>query len=141
MGARRSSVTRNMPKTAKNVTHHFAPFCTQMHSGRHGAPGPPAIYPSIFEGFGIPVLEALWSKIPVITSNISSLPEAGGDAALYVDPLNEEQMDASDEEEDPLEREPASEDWEDKEVILEEPEMGNNMEVGQNFGGWMESYD
>jgi glycosyltransferase involved in cell wall biosynthesis len=50
------------------------------------------IYPSIFEGFGIPVLEALWSKIPVITSNISSLPEAGGDGALYVDPLNEEQM-------------------------------------------------
>jgi len=50
------------------------------------------IYPSIFEGFGIPVLEALWSKIPVITSNISSLPEAGGDAALFVDPLNAEQL-------------------------------------------------
>jgi glycosyltransferase involved in cell wall biosynthesis len=50
------------------------------------------IYPSVCEGFGIPVLEALWSKIPVITSNISSLPEAGGDAALYVDPFNEEQI-------------------------------------------------
>lgn len=44
------------------------------------------IYPSIFEGFGIPVLEALCSKIPVITSNISSLPEAGGDGALYISP-------------------------------------------------------
>jgi len=46
------------------------------------------IYPSFFEGFGIPVLEALWSKIPVITSNVSCLPEAGGDGAYYVDPAN-----------------------------------------------------
>ena len=49
-------------------------------------------------------------------------------------------MDISDEEEDPSEREPASEDWEDKEVILEEPKMENNMEVGQDTEGWMESY-
>jgi glycosyltransferase involved in cell wall biosynthesis len=46
------------------------------------------IYPSVFEGFGIPVLEALWSKVPVITSNISCLPETGGDAAFYVDPYS-----------------------------------------------------
>lgn len=44
------------------------------------------IYPSVFEGFGIPVLEALWSNLPVITSNVSCLPETGGDAAFYVDP-------------------------------------------------------
>jgi glycosyltransferase involved in cell wall biosynthesis len=50
------------------------------------------IYPSTFEGFGIPVLEALWSKTPVITSNISCLPETGGDAAFYVDPFMPEQM-------------------------------------------------
>jgi glycosyltransferase involved in cell wall biosynthesis len=46
------------------------------------------IYPSFFEGFGIPVLEALWSKLPVITSNTSCLPETGGPAAYYVDPAN-----------------------------------------------------
>jgi glycosyltransferase involved in cell wall biosynthesis len=46
------------------------------------------IYPSIFEGFGIPVLEALWSQVPVITSNISCLPETGGDAAYYVNPFS-----------------------------------------------------
>ena len=46
------------------------------------------IYPSFFEGFGIPVLEALWSKLPVITSNTSCLPEAGGKGAYYVDPKN-----------------------------------------------------
>jgi glycosyltransferase involved in cell wall biosynthesis len=46
------------------------------------------IYPSVFEGFGIPVLEALWSRVPVITSNVSCLPETGGDAAYYIDPTN-----------------------------------------------------
>ncbi len=50
------------------------------------------IYPSFFEGFGIPVLEALWSKLPVITSNVSCLPEAGGDGACYVDPSRAEEM-------------------------------------------------
>lgn len=50
------------------------------------------IYPSFFEGFGIPVLEALWSKTPVITSNISCLPEAGGDGAYYVNPSSAEEI-------------------------------------------------
>lgn len=44
------------------------------------------IYPSLFEGFGLPVAEALASGCPVITSSTSSLPEAGGDAALLVNP-------------------------------------------------------
>jgi glycosyltransferase involved in cell wall biosynthesis len=50
------------------------------------------IYPSFFEGFGIPVLEALWSRLPVITSNVSCLPEVGGDGAYYVDPYRPEQI-------------------------------------------------
>lgn len=44
------------------------------------------VLPSLYEGFGLPVLEAMKHGCPVITSNVSSLPEAGGDAALYFDP-------------------------------------------------------
>ncbi|MCB9287466.1 MAG: glycosyltransferase family 4 protein [Lewinellaceae bacterium] len=44
------------------------------------------LYPSFYEGFGIPILESLFSKTPVITSNVSSLPEAGGPGAHLVDP-------------------------------------------------------
>jgi glycosyltransferase involved in cell wall biosynthesis len=50
------------------------------------------IYPSFFEGFGIPVLEALWSRLPVITSGVSCLPETGGDAAYYVNPNSAEEI-------------------------------------------------
>lgn len=45
-------------------------------------------YVSYFEGFGIPILEAFYCHVPVITSNITSMPEVAGDAALLVDPLS-----------------------------------------------------
>ena len=45
------------------------------------------IYPSFFEGFGIPILEALWSRTPVITSSGSCFGETAGDAAIYINPL------------------------------------------------------
>jgi glycosyltransferase involved in cell wall biosynthesis len=50
------------------------------------------LYPSLFEGFGLPVLEALSLGAAVITSNTTSLPEVAGDAAWYVDPLQEGEM-------------------------------------------------
>ncbi|MGH9000737.1 MAG: glycosyltransferase family 4 protein, partial [Acidimicrobiia bacterium] len=46
------------------------------------------VYPSLYEGFGLPVLEAMACGTPVVTSNISALPETAGDAALLVDPLD-----------------------------------------------------
>jgi glycosyltransferase involved in cell wall biosynthesis len=48
------------------------------------------VFPSLYEGFGLPPLEAMASGTPVITSNVSSLPEVVGDAAMLVDPLQPE---------------------------------------------------
>ncbi len=50
------------------------------------------LYPSLYEGFGLPVLEAMSCGLPVITSQGSSLPEVGGVAALFVDPENVNEM-------------------------------------------------
>jgi glycosyltransferase involved in cell wall biosynthesis len=46
------------------------------------------VFPSLYEGFGLPVLEAMACGAPVVCSNTSSLPEVAGDAALLVDPLD-----------------------------------------------------
>jgi glycosyltransferase involved in cell wall biosynthesis len=48
------------------------------------------VFPSLYEGFGLPPLEAMASGTPVITSNVSSLPEVVGDAAVLIDPLQPE---------------------------------------------------
>jgi glycosyltransferase involved in cell wall biosynthesis len=45
-------------------------------------------YPSLYEGFGLPVLEAMQCGVPVLTSNVSAMPEVGGDAVAYADPLD-----------------------------------------------------
>lgn len=50
------------------------------------------IYPSFYEGFGLPVTEALLSKVPVITSGVSSLPEAGGPDSCYIHPESPEEI-------------------------------------------------
>jgi glycosyltransferase involved in cell wall biosynthesis len=46
------------------------------------------VFPSLYEGFGLPPLEAMASGTPVVTSNVSSLPEVAGDAAILVDPYD-----------------------------------------------------
>lgn len=58
-----------------------------LYSGALGA-----AYPSLYEGFGLPVLEAMACGCPVVTSNVSSMPEIAGDAALLVDPESVESI-------------------------------------------------
>ena len=50
------------------------------------------IYPSVFEGFGIPIIEALYSKTPVITSKGGCFSEAGGENSIYINALNSEEI-------------------------------------------------
>jgi glycosyltransferase involved in cell wall biosynthesis len=50
------------------------------------------VLPSLYEGFGLPVLEAMQYGCPVLVSNVSSLPEVGGDACLYFDPENADEI-------------------------------------------------
>jgi alpha-1,3-rhamnosyl/mannosyltransferase len=49
-------------------------------------------YPSLYEGFGFPVAQAMAAGVPAITSNVSALPEIAGDAALLVDPRSETEL-------------------------------------------------
>ena len=50
------------------------------------------VYVSYFEGFGLPVLEGMSSGVPVVTSNVTSMPEVGGKAVVYVDPFSVESI-------------------------------------------------
>jgi glycosyltransferase involved in cell wall biosynthesis len=50
------------------------------------------VFPSLYEGFGLPILESMACGTPVITSNVTALPEVAGDAALLVDPASVEQI-------------------------------------------------
>jgi len=51
-----------------------------------------SLYPSLYEGFGLPILESMAAGVPVITSNISSCPEVVGDVGVLVDPCDEEEI-------------------------------------------------
>ena len=53
------------------------------------------VFPSLYEGFGLPLIEAMACGVPVISSNTSSMPEVVGGAALLVDPLDADQMAAA----------------------------------------------
>jgi glycosyltransferase involved in cell wall biosynthesis len=67
-----------------HVPHQDMPL---LYSGAHAL-----LFPSLWEGFGIPIIEAMASGIPVLTSNLSSCPEIAGDAGLIVDPYDVEQL-------------------------------------------------
>ena len=50
------------------------------------------VFPSLYEGFGLPVIEAMATGVPVACSNVTSLPEVAGDAAILFDPRIPEQI-------------------------------------------------
>jgi glycosyltransferase involved in cell wall biosynthesis len=50
------------------------------------------VMPSLYEGFGLPLLEAMNAGVPILTSNVSSMPEIAKDSALYIDPYSVESI-------------------------------------------------
>jgi glycosyltransferase involved in cell wall biosynthesis len=92
MGWRSEDVPRTVASLGLQDRVHFLGFVPEddllalYHLARA------AVYPSVFEGFGFPVLEAMASGCPVVTSNCSSLPEVAGDAAVLVDPTSIESI-------------------------------------------------
>jgi glycosyltransferase involved in cell wall biosynthesis len=77
--------------TFKNDVHFTGTIHDEELSKIYGAASV-LCYVSLFEGFGIPILEAFASHIPVITSNVSSMSEVAGDAALLVNPYQVEEI-------------------------------------------------
>jgi len=67
---------------------HFPGYVTDEQLRALYAAASVYVHPSLYEGFGLTVLEAMAAGCPVVTSNVFSLPEVAGDAALLVDPLN-----------------------------------------------------
>ena len=70
----------------------FIPYVTDPQLAEYYSAARMLVYPSLYEGFGLPVIEAMACGCPVITSNVSALPEVAGDAALLVDPLGVNQL-------------------------------------------------
>ncbi len=84
-------------KTAFEAARHqsdirFLGYVTDEDAVRLMGAATALVYVSLFEGFGVPVLEAMHAEVPVVTSNVSSLPEVAGDAALLVDPTSVEEI-------------------------------------------------
>src|SRR3989442_15450595 len=77
---------RSRPQESRRI-HHFeyvsVPMLVTLIRGARAV-----LFPSLYEGFGLPVLESMRLGTPVVTSRTSSLPEIAGDAALYVNPYD-----------------------------------------------------
>lgn len=70
----------------------FPGHLTRMDLSRLMGAAMALVYVSLFEGFGIPIVEAMHCDVPVITSRVSSMPEVAGEAALYADPYSVEDI-------------------------------------------------
>jgi glycosyltransferase involved in cell wall biosynthesis len=92
VGSKKSSPTRFYAERNFSDNFIFLDYVTDQDLAiyYHNAIG--LIYPSLYEGFGLPILEAMSNHCPVLCSNSSSLPEVGSDAAFYFDPRSTDEL-------------------------------------------------
>lgn len=88
MAWKTDEITRQAANSAYKNDIIFTGFLTEAALSSLLAGALALVYVSLFEGFGLPILEALHAEVPVICSNTSSMPEVAGKAALLVDPNN-----------------------------------------------------
>jgi len=88
----KSHVFSEVGLTASPPAVHLAGYLTDELLPAVYAGAEMFVYPSLYEGFGLPVLEAMASGVPAITSNVTALAEVAGDAAVMVDPLSAESI-------------------------------------------------
>jgi glycosyltransferase involved in cell wall biosynthesis len=84
-----ASVIRDALAGARDVAVDVVGFVSDEDLPTEYAAADMLVYPSLYEGFGLPVVEAMAMGLPVVTSTRGALPEVAGDAALIVDPLDE----------------------------------------------------
>ena len=90
-----SNMWRNQSMNIPSEIHDFVTFTGHVNSddlSRIMGSAFALVYPPYFEGFGIPLVEAMKCSVPIISSNKTCLPEIAGDAAIYFDPFDVEEM-------------------------------------------------
>ncbi len=86
------AIYETMNRTHMNEYVHFIGFVDEADLPGLYSAATCLAFPSLYEGFGLPILEAMKCGTPVITSNISSLPEVAGDAALIINPYDQDEL-------------------------------------------------